>query len=79
VGAGLGAPLSSDDGVANGSSAWNTSMNSGPSGPRVVAMSDMTAQTWSARDNRSEDGLTLVALARAPVRGVGRLSTASPR
>lgn len=36
-------------------------------------MRDMTAQTWSARDTRTEDGLTLVA--RARVRGVGQLST----
>jgi len=65
---------SNDDGRAKGSSAWNTSMNGGPCGRRVVVKRDATAQAWSARDTRTEDGLTVV------VRGLGRrLGTGSTR
>ncbi len=70
----LGTPSSNDDSRGRGSSAWNTSMNGGPCGRRVVVKRDVTAQAWSARDTRTDDGLTLV------VRGLGRrLRTGSTR
>jgi len=70
----LGAPFSNNDSRGKGSSAWNTSMNGGPCGRRVVVKRDATAQAWSARDTRTEDGLTFV------VPGLGRrLGTWSTR
>jgi hypothetical protein len=70
----LGAPSSNDDSGAKGSSAWNTSMNGGPCGRRVALTRNMRALAWSARDTRTEDGLTFV------VRGLGRrLGTGSTR
>ncbi len=69
----LGAPSSNDDGRAKESSAWNTSMNGGPCGPKVALNRNMRALAWSARDTRTEDGLTFVG------RGLERLGTGSTR
>ncbi len=69
----LGAPSSNDDGRAKESSAWNTSMNGGPCGPKVALNRNMRALAWSARDTRTEDGLTFVG------RGLERLGTGSAR
>jgi hypothetical protein len=69
----LGTPSSNDDDRVKGS-AWNTSMNGSPCGRRVALTRNVRALAWSARDTRTEDGLTFV------VRGLGRrLGTGSTR
>ena len=70
----LGTPSSNADSRAKGSSAWNTSMNDGPCGRKVALRRNVAALAWSARDTKTEDGLTFV------VRGLGRrLGTGSTR